>query len=110
MAQEADDKTERIEKSPALVALGQQIRKVRQTRGISQEDFAARAGLGRSYYGGVERGERNAAALNLMKIAAALGVEAGELFPRVAVFDALLPEAATGVTTGVRPRPQIRRT
>ena len=50
-------------------------------RGISQEDFAAEAGLGRSYYGGVERGERNVSALNLMRIADALSVEVGELFP-----------------------------
>ena len=74
----------------ALVALGQQIRKVRQERGVSQEDFAAKAGLGRSYYGGVERGERNIAALNLMRIAFALEVEAGELFPRALEFGALL--------------------
>ncbi len=69
------------ERHPALVAVGQQIRKVRSRRGVSQEHFAAEAGLGRSYYGGVERGERNVAALNLIRIAAALRVEVGELFP-----------------------------
>jgi transcriptional regulator with XRE-family HTH domain len=73
----------KTERNEALVALGRQIRKVRQSRGISQEDFAAEAGLGRSYYGGVERGERNVSALNLMRIAAALHVEVGELFPTV---------------------------
>lgn len=71
-------------KHPALLALGRQIRSVRQTRGISQEDFAHEAGISRAYYGGVERGERNVAALNLMRIAAALDVEVGELFPRTA--------------------------
>lgn len=91
---ETEDKAEHTQKSPALVALGQEIRKVRQTKGISQEDFAARAGLGRSYYGGIERGERNVAALNLMKIASALDVEAGELFPRAEVFRELLSETA----------------
>lgn len=81
----------------ALVALGQQIRKVRKERGISQEDFANEAGLGRSYYGGVERGERNIAALNLMRIAATLKVEVGGLFPRMQEIGALLKEAeATG--------------
>ena len=69
------------ERHPVLVALGKQIRSVRKSRGISQEDFAADAGLGRSYYGGVERGERNISALNLMRIAAALKVEDGNLFP-----------------------------
>lgn len=72
-----------IKKHPALVALGKQIRKVRQERGFSQEDFAMSAELGRSYYGGVERGERNIAALNLMRIATALNVEVGELFPKI---------------------------
>ena len=73
-----------------MVALGRQIRKVRKERGFSQEDFAAEAELGRSYYGGVERGERNIAALNLMRIAAALGVEVGELFPGSEAFRDLL--------------------
>ena len=81
------------ERHPALVALGQQIRKVRQAHGISQEDFAHEAGLGRSYYGGVERGERNVAALNLMRIAAALDVEVGELFPTVRELGDLLRQS-----------------
>ncbi|BCM94527.1 hypothetical protein IAD21_06434 (plasmid) [Abditibacteriota bacterium] len=73
---------EREGRDKALLALGQQIRTVRQARGISQEDFAAHAGIARSYYGGIERGENNVAALNLMRIALALGVEVGDLFPR----------------------------
>ena len=77
-----------------LVALGQQIRKVRQTRGISQEGFAHEAGISRAYYSGVERGERNVAALNLMRIAAALQVEVGELFPKSEVFVGLLDRSA----------------
>ena len=68
---------------PRLVALGQRIREVRQSQGISQEDFALEAGLARSYYSGIERGRRNVAALNLMRIAAALNCEVGDLFPRV---------------------------
>jgi transcriptional regulator with XRE-family HTH domain len=82
------------DRHPALVAMGQQIRKVRQAHGISQEDFAHEAGLGRSYYGGVERGERNVAALNLMRIAAALKVEVGDLFPRANQFEDLLEGSA----------------
>ena len=82
--------TKNIKKHAALVALGQQIRQVREGRNISQEDFAAKAGIARSYYGGIERGERNIAALNLMRIAAALQVEVGELFPRAQVLEKLL--------------------
>ena len=75
---------------PALVELGTRIRKIRKERGFSQEDFAAQAGLGRSYYGGIERGERNVAALNLMRIAATLQVEVGQLFPELQVFQGRL--------------------
>lgn len=73
-------------KNKRLAALGQQIRRLRETRNISQEEFAARAGLDRAYYGGIERGERNVAALNLIKIAVALGSEVGELFPSLSAL------------------------
>ena len=69
------------QKDRVLVAVGSRIRSLREARGIAQEDFAARAGLDRSYYGGVERGERNVAVRNLIRIAVALQVEPGELFP-----------------------------
>ena len=85
------------QRHPALVALGQQIRKTRQGRSISQESFALEAELGRSYYGGVERGERNISALNLMRIAVALEVEVGELFPKREVFRGLLNSSETEI-------------
>lgn len=69
-----------------LIALGKQIRKLRLANGYTQESFAATAGLDRAYYGGIERGERNVSALNLITIAATLGVEVGELFPPVALL------------------------
>jgi len=68
-------------KKQNLVKLGLQIRNLRKTKGFSQENFAAEIGLDRSYMGGVERGERNIAALNLIKIAKTLNVEVGALFP-----------------------------
>jgi len=74
----------------ALVALGKQIRKVRNEKGFSQEGFALKVGLGRSYYGGVERGERNVAALNLMRIAAELKVEVGDLFPAMQMVEPII--------------------
>ena len=67
--------------NPALVALGNHIRNVRKRSGLSQEAFAIEAGLARAYYSGIERGERNLSAINLMRIAIALNVEVGELFP-----------------------------
>lgn len=69
---------------PHLKLISTQIRKIRKAKGWSQENFAVHLGLARSYYSGVERGERNLAAINLIKIAQGLEVEVGELFPPVA--------------------------
>ncbi|WP_341918929.1 helix-turn-helix transcriptional regulator [Hydrocarboniphaga effusa] len=70
-----------MRKHPILVGLGKRIRELRIERGWSQENFANECGLDRSYYGGVERGERNVAAINLAKVAEVLGVRVGDLFP-----------------------------
>ncbi len=75
-----------MKKHPYLLKLGQQIRFIRETKGYSQESFAAEAGIDRSYMGGIERGERNISSLNLIKIAKALKVEVGELFPAIKEF------------------------
>lgn len=64
-----------------LQAFGARVRALRKAAGYSQEDFALEIGLDRTYMGGVERGERNVAVLNLRKIAAGLNVSVGELFP-----------------------------
>ncbi len=72
-----------MECNPNLVKLGRQIRALRTAAGYSQESFAHSIGMARAYYGGVERGERNIAALNLIRIATALEVEVGTLFPEI---------------------------
>ena len=46
-----------------------------------KEDFAALAGIARSYCGRIERGECNVAALNLTRAALALEVKVGSFFP-----------------------------
>jgi transcriptional regulator with XRE-family HTH domain len=63
------------------VRFGNQIRALRQARGLSQERLAELAGIDRSYMGGVERGERNVAFDNICRVADALGVHPRELFP-----------------------------
>ena len=72
-----------MEKDQLLIAVGARVRALRKAHGFSQEDFAAAAALDRAYYGGVERGERNVSVRNLVRIAATLGVEVGELFPPI---------------------------
>jgi transcriptional regulator with XRE-family HTH domain len=63
-----------------LKALGQAIRAIRKTREISQEALANTSQMDRSHLGRVERGERNVTALNLFRIADALGVHPAEIF------------------------------
>lgn len=70
----------------ALQRLGAHIRKLREERGYSQEEFAAEAGFDRTYYGGIERGERNLSAINLIKLAQTMKTEVGDLFPSVKAF------------------------
>jgi len=63
-----------------VMTLGKRIRALRLRTGLSQEKFAAKAGLDRTYYAGIERGERNPSVKNLAKIAVALDVRIGALF------------------------------
>ncbi len=63
-----------------IIVLGKRVRELRLRTGLSQERFAARAGLDRTYYAGIERGERNPSVKQLAKIAAALGVSIAALF------------------------------
>jgi transcriptional regulator with XRE-family HTH domain len=59
---------------------GSTVRKLREERGYSQEQLAEHAGVHRNYVGGVERGERNVALENIIKLAKALSVPPSELF------------------------------
>lgn len=56
------------------------MRTLRRGRQMSQEELADRAGVHRTYLGGVERGERNPSLRNITRIAEALGVPTGDLF------------------------------
>jgi transcriptional regulator with XRE-family HTH domain len=51
--------------------------------GVLQEVFADLCELGRTYIGGIERGERNVALVNIEKIARALKLLLSELFRKV---------------------------
>lgn len=59
---------------------GSRIRKLRLTKGYSQEEFAHMCQLDRTYISGIERGLRNVSLLNLTNIANALDLPLTELF------------------------------
>lgn len=67
------------EKEDILVRFGQRLREFRLKAGLSQEAFAEKCGLDRTYIGGIERGERNVALRNINEIARGLGVSLAEL-------------------------------
>ncbi len=65
--------------SPATAALGARVRARRETLGLSQEAMAHRIGIHWTFLGQVERGRRNLSLHNLLKVAAGLGIDPGEL-------------------------------
>ena len=69
-------------KSEANQALGDAIRAIRREQGYTQEAFAARAGIDRSYYGALERGEFNMTVDTLVVVATGLSVPASEVWRR----------------------------
>jgi transcriptional regulator with XRE-family HTH domain len=69
-------------KTRTSIALGEAIRSIRTGQGLTQEEFALKAGIDRSYYGAIERGEFNVTMDTLMKIARTLAVPASEIMER----------------------------
>ena len=62
------------------IDFGNRIRELRTKAGLSQEKFALKIGMDRTYYASVESGKRNVALINIKKIADGLGVSLSELF------------------------------
>lgn len=71
-------------KQKELIAVGNRIRKVRESQGFSQEEFAELASVSRSHYGCIERGQFAVSLPKLIDIAIALNVEISEIFPTLA--------------------------
>lgn len=59
--------------------LAANLRRLRQARGLSQEQFAFEAGIHRTYVSDLERGARNPTIEVVDKLALFLGVKVGEL-------------------------------
>lgn len=66
-------------------AFGDEIRRLRTERGISQEALADLAELHRTYVGSIERGERNISLDNIARLAKALNVPLATIFAPIRV-------------------------
>lgn len=66
-----------------LKRFGAAVKAGRDELGISQEALAEKAGLHRTYVGGVEQGRRNVSLLNIVKLSQAVGVEPASVFERM---------------------------
>jgi transcriptional regulator with XRE-family HTH domain len=63
-----------------LVDFGLRLKKLRLTKGLSQEQLGMLAQLDRTYISGIERGVRNVGVINIFRISQALKVPPTELF------------------------------
>lgn len=59
--------------------VGQNVRRIRQRKGLTQEQFAEISGFSQQYISGLEQGRRNPTVVTVYELAAALGVSHVEL-------------------------------
>jgi transcriptional regulator with XRE-family HTH domain len=76
---------------------GQHLAKLRKARGWSQERLALESQLARSYVGGIERGQRNIALVNICVLADTLGVAPAEMLN---FFESVEPRGNHGPSDG----------
>lgn len=62
------------------ICFGNNLRRLRKAKGLSQEEFAEECGISRAYYGKIERGENSTSIQKCADIASALGIPISELF------------------------------
>lgn len=72
-----------LSRAEILKRFGENLREARLRTGLSQEKLAAKAGIDRTYVGGAERGERNVALVNIVRLAEALEVAPADLLKRL---------------------------
>lgn len=80
-----------------LRALGQRIRELRTEQGYSQEGFADKCGVHRTFMGTVERGESNLSFQNIVRVAATLDVPLSILFRDLEAKAKSLEPRSTGI-------------
>ena len=66
---------------------GKRLAQLRKVKGWSQERLSLESGVARSYLGGVERGQRNIALVNICRLAETLEVKPTALMDFDAIAD-----------------------
>ena len=91
-----------MDEGAILHELGGRIRAQRKRIGLTQDQLALVADVDRSYYGAVERGERNVSLVNIWRIADALEVPPSFLFADIRHATSLddLPATKRGAERG----------
>jgi transcriptional regulator with XRE-family HTH domain len=59
--------------------VGRNVKRIRQDRGLTQEELAERSGFSQQYISGLEQGRRNPTIVSIYELATALGVSHTEL-------------------------------
>jgi transcriptional regulator with XRE-family HTH domain len=68
-----------VRKSKNLVALGREVRRLREARNLNQGQLGQLTGLHPDYIGGIERADRNVGIAAIFKLARGFGVHPAEL-------------------------------
>ncbi len=88
--------------------IGARVRHLRQKRGLSQEAFAERCDIHRTYIGAIERGEKMMTISTASKLASALGLSLAQLFDGLET-PARLPSAHDDMPIATQPATQGAR-
>ena len=73
----------KVKKDYIKRTLGLTVRKYRLEMGISQEKLAELTDLHRTYISDIERGSRNVAAINIVKLARSLKIKPSQLLEKL---------------------------
>lgn len=65
------------------IEFGKRIKELRENIGLSQEKFALKIGMDRTYYASVESGKRNISLKNIEKIANGFDISIAQLFTKI---------------------------
>ena len=72
--------------------LGDRIKELRKETGLSQEKFALKIDMDRTYFASVELGKRNISIVNIEKIANGLDVSLSEFFKDIWIQSDLMDD------------------